>query len=220
MHGRGMTISTATLGVIGLALLGFESVQAMRNVVLGGVGTTVLFVGLGLVVITGAALLVALSDQPMAAAAPDTGQDPVADGAAPELASRPAPTKAATVPAATLPDTEAGAAAGWTLVHRTDCAGRLDAGDLHASVRRGASLTAYNEGLLIGVGKLEQHRSWSHITTIAAVLAGNQATITVAFDTGAGTAEAVFSGKTGDLAPVATALVTAAPAGVVDVSYG
>jgi hypothetical protein len=55
----GLSRSAVIIGVIGLALLIFQSVQAMRGVVIGTLGTTILFVGLGLIVV--AAVLIALA---------------------------------------------------------------------------------------------------------------------------------------------------------------
>jgi hypothetical protein len=74
MGGRDLTITPLVLGIIGLALLVFEGVQAMRRVVLGAVGTTVLFLGLGLVVIAAVLIVVAMStDSATEAAAPESG---------------------------------------------------------------------------------------------------------------------------------------------------
>jgi hypothetical protein len=213
MRGRGLTISTGVLALIGLALLVFESVQAMRGQVLGTVGTTLLFVGLGLIVVAGVLLVIGVFTEPMAAGASagSVTPDQAPDDASPQAAT-----------AATIVDTEADAAAGWTVLCRADCAGRYDAGETHETVRRGATLVVYREGVLIGLGKRQQHRSWTHVTGIAALLGGNQAKITVQFDSGADgadSAEAVFTGKNGDLAPVATALVSAAPDSLVSVTY-
>jgi uncharacterized membrane protein len=63
MGGRVMTVITAVLGVIGLALLGFESVQALRSQVIGTTGTTVLYAGVGLIALAGILLAIAVSTE-------------------------------------------------------------------------------------------------------------------------------------------------------------
>jgi hypothetical protein len=215
MRGRGLTITPAVLGPIGLALLVFEAVQTLRSVVLGTLGTTLLFVGLGLVLIAAAMSVAVVSGAPAAAGSgPDVSSD-----VSPEQSTTAA---AATTqePAAPAPvDTNVDVAAGWTLLCRTDGAGRLQTGAQESSVRRGATLVAYKEGVLVGVGKFQQHLAWSDVTTIDANLASGQARIRVQFQGRDGSTEAVFSGKSGELAPVATALVSAAPDGHVNVTY-
>jgi hypothetical protein len=59
MRWRSLTTAIVAVGAIGLALLLFESVQAMRGVIIGTIGTTLLFLGLGLVVT--AALLIGVA---------------------------------------------------------------------------------------------------------------------------------------------------------------
>jgi hypothetical protein len=218
MHGRGTTttIGAVTVAAVGLVLLVVESIQAIRGQVLSSVDTTLLFVGLGLVVVAMATLAVSISTEPVTA-------EPVTDPspAAPEAPVTPAePVESPEPPPApVLDDTEADAAASWTLVHRVECAARLEAGDLQASVRRGATLAVYNEGVFLAVGTLHQHRSWPNVRTITAGLAGAQATIDVGFTIGSDDAVARFTGKNRDLAPLTTALVSAAPAALVAVTY-
>jgi hypothetical protein len=210
MNGRALTITPAVLGPIGLALLVFESVQTLRSVVLGTRGMTVLFVGIGLVVIAGTLAVVAVSGS--VGSTSTASVDPTVTFAADRVA-------VAATPAETQQDGNAEVAAGWTLLCRTDGAGRIATGADETSVRRGATLIAYEEGVLIGVGKTQQHLAWPDVTGIDAMLSGGQARIKVQFGGDAGTTEATFTGKTGDLAPVATALVSAAPEGRVSVKY-
>jgi uncharacterized membrane protein len=58
MSGRGLTIAPAVLAIVGLGLLAYESIQALRNVVIGTSGNIVLYVGVGLFVL--AAVLVVI----------------------------------------------------------------------------------------------------------------------------------------------------------------
>jgi hypothetical protein len=220
MNGRVANVGTGLVGIAGLALLGVEGVEAMRNVVLTTLSTGLLFGGLGLVVLAGALAAAGVLTAP-GSSLPAT-QPAVAAPTEPvvEQPRTPARKRAAAPVGTDLVDREAGKAARWTLVHRADCAGRVKAGELTASVRRGATLIAYREGLEVSVGAVSQHRSWRHVTKVVADLAGTQATVTVDFTTNVGAAQATFSGKTGDLAPIATALVSAAPSGIVEVTYG
>jgi hypothetical protein len=225
MHGRVATVGTGVVGVAGLALLGFEGVEAMRNVVLSDLATGLLFAGVGLIVIAAALAVAGLvatpsSPVPVAETALESPAEAPKQTARKRSAAASTATKATKPADATLVDREAEKAAKWTLVHRADCAGRASAGEITASVRRGATLIAYREGLEVVVGTFAQHRSWRYVTKVVANLAGSQATITVDFTTNIGAGQASFTGKTGDLAPIATALVSAAPAGIVDVTYG
>jgi hypothetical protein len=82
MSGRGLTITTAVLGAVGLALLTFETVQAMRSVVLGTLGIVLLYVGLGLTAVAATLVVISLTTRP----SPDPSASPAAAPAAPELA--------------------------------------------------------------------------------------------------------------------------------------
>lgn len=69
------------LALVGIVLLGYESVEAFRHVVLGTVGTTLLFVGLGLIVVAGAMVLTGPSQsEPAAGGAATVDGDPAPDG--------------------------------------------------------------------------------------------------------------------------------------------
>jgi hypothetical protein len=264
-----MTIATTGLGLAGLALLAVETVRVLNNTVLDSVSTALLFVGVGLVVVSGLLAVISVTGDRLTAPATEDGApsvisipepavvsvaDPVADPATvtlPEAAAVPArpavsPARAAGTPArpgksalATLRTrstislpAEATVTGGavvaapvapdsttWTLLCRADGAGQLAANSETKEVRRGATLIAYREGVLIGIGPTQLHQPWATIHGVNARLGGGEATISVQFDRDGTPAEATFTGKNGELAPVATALVTAAPAGVVDVSY-
>lgn len=74
MRSRGLTITTAALAVVGLALLGFETAEALRSVALGTTGTVLLYLGLGLALIAAGLTVVDLTTAP----APDAaGETPV-----------------------------------------------------------------------------------------------------------------------------------------------
>jgi hypothetical protein len=77
-------VIAGVLGLVGIALLGYESVEAFRRIVLGTVGTTLLFVGLGLIVVAGA---IVLAGPPRPGGAADGTNDeapqPADDDAAP-----------------------------------------------------------------------------------------------------------------------------------------
>jgi hypothetical protein len=75
MRARGVTITSGVLGLIGLALLVFETVQALRNQVLGTGGTTLLYVGVGLIAIAGVIVALALPTEPSASSASSAGID-------------------------------------------------------------------------------------------------------------------------------------------------
>lgn len=61
MSGRGLTIAPVVLAVIGLGLLAFETIQALRSVVIGTVGDVLLYVGVGLFVLAAVLVVVDLS---------------------------------------------------------------------------------------------------------------------------------------------------------------
>jgi uncharacterized membrane protein len=63
MGGRVITVITAVLGVIGLALLGFESVQALRGQVIGTTGTAIMYAGVGVIALAGIVLAIAVSTE-------------------------------------------------------------------------------------------------------------------------------------------------------------
>jgi uncharacterized membrane protein len=54
----------AVLGVIGLALLGYEAVEALRGVVLGTTGTVLLYVGLALTLLAAGLVVLDLTTVP------------------------------------------------------------------------------------------------------------------------------------------------------------
>jgi hypothetical protein len=51
----------AIIGAIGLALVAFETVQAMRSVAIDTLGTTLIFVGVGLFVVSAVLVVVSLT---------------------------------------------------------------------------------------------------------------------------------------------------------------
>jgi hypothetical protein len=60
MRSTGLTITPAILGIIGLGLLGFETVESMRSVAISTLGTTLIFAGLGLFVIAAVLVVVGM----------------------------------------------------------------------------------------------------------------------------------------------------------------
>jgi hypothetical protein len=79
-----MTIATALLGAVGLGLLGFETAEAMRNVIIGTTGTVLIYVGMGMTVIAAALVVISLTTSP---APTTTAEAPVADELADESAT-------------------------------------------------------------------------------------------------------------------------------------
>jgi hypothetical protein len=63
MRSRGLAITAAALGVIGLVLVVIESIEALRSVVLSTLDASLLYVGLGACVIA-AVLTLANADDP------------------------------------------------------------------------------------------------------------------------------------------------------------
>jgi hypothetical protein len=80
-----LNLAAAVLGIAGLGLLGFETAEAMRSVAITTVGTTLIFVGLGLFVIAAVIVVVGLTTEPQAAfpapPAPATVNEPTGDQA-------------------------------------------------------------------------------------------------------------------------------------------
>ena len=82
MQSRALTVTSVVLGAVGLALLAVEAERAMRSVVIGTLGTVLLFVGLGLTVIAAAMVVISLTISPSDPTPPTASTAP----AAPELA--------------------------------------------------------------------------------------------------------------------------------------
>jgi uncharacterized membrane protein len=61
MSGRALSVAPLVLAVVGLGLLAYETVQALRKVVIGTTGDILLYVGLGLFVIAAVLLVVDLT---------------------------------------------------------------------------------------------------------------------------------------------------------------
>jgi hypothetical protein len=88
---RGLTITPAVLAPIGLALVVFESVQALRSVKLQGLGQVLLFGGLGLLVVAATLVVVSLwIDAEPSTDAESAPADAVVDAAASDSAASPA----------------------------------------------------------------------------------------------------------------------------------
>jgi hypothetical protein len=92
MHGRGTTtiIGAVTVAAVGLVLLAVESIQAIRGLVLGSAGTTLLFVGLGLVVIAATVLTVSTSAEAVTVDAAPAPAEPATPVDPPEPSPEPA----------------------------------------------------------------------------------------------------------------------------------
>jgi hypothetical protein len=202
MPNRAVTLRVAAgCAVVGMILLLLASLHVFRGKVLSTTESALLFVGLGLVIVAG--VLAIIDVRAEAEHVPNEPSDvPVVEDGAVESV------------------TTASSAPSWTFRCRAEGAGRVDAGDLSSSVRRGATLAAYQEGVTIAIGKTEEKRAWDELTAITATLNPSEAQISVSYDGRHGDTSATFVGRNADLAPVATALVAAAPAGLVTVSYG
>jgi uncharacterized membrane protein len=61
MSGRTMSFAPLVLAVVGLGLLAYETVQALRKVVIGTTGDILLYVGVGLVVAAAVLVVVDLT---------------------------------------------------------------------------------------------------------------------------------------------------------------
>jgi hypothetical protein len=203
MPSRSTALVILVLAVAGLAMLVFESVRAIDGSVLGTVGTSLLFVGLGLVVVAGLGLIIVMASEPAEPLEPVALNSSISAGTA--------PTSTPADPATATP--------GWTELRGARCSGQVSVGADRESVRRGASLVAFREGIEIGVGKTSGRRAWADVAAVTARLGGNDTRVTVCYIDDGITTEAIFSGNPGDLAAVATALVSAAPTGLVEVSY-
>jgi uncharacterized membrane protein len=64
MSGRTMSVAPLVLAVIGLGLLAYETVQALRKVVIGTTGDILLYVGVGLFVLAAVLIVVDLTTTP------------------------------------------------------------------------------------------------------------------------------------------------------------
>jgi hypothetical protein len=195
----------AACAVAGTVLLVLASIHVLRGHVLSTTGNALLFTGFGLVVVAGVLAIVGTW-----ATGPTPGSDPVIDVVPAEATGSGVDVGAGFV-ADTAPD--------WRFLCRAECAGRVEAGDLSSSVRRGATVSAYREGLRLTIGKTDEQRTWEELTAITAVLDRSETTITVSYDGRHGDTAATFTGRNADLAPVATALAAAAPSDLVAVTY-
>jgi hypothetical protein len=199
MPNRVVTLRVAAgCAVVGMILLLLASLHVFRGKVLSASESALLFVGLGLVVVAGVLAIIDVR------AEAEHDRNETSDVEHHDVKSV----------------TAAPSAPSWTFRCRAEGAGRVDAGELSSSVRRGATLAAYQEGVTITIGKTEEKRTWDELTAITATLNPSQAQISVSYEGRHGGTSATFTGRNSDLAPVATALVAAAPSGLVTVSYG
>jgi hypothetical protein len=72
VSGRDLSRASLALGAVGLVLIAFETVQSMRGVAINALGTTLIFVGVGLFVIAAVLIVVGLTSV--------TGGESVVDG--------------------------------------------------------------------------------------------------------------------------------------------
>jgi hypothetical protein len=61
VSGRAIPLPAVVLGGLGLALIAFETVQSLRSVAINALGTTLIFLGVGLFVIAAVLVVVGLT---------------------------------------------------------------------------------------------------------------------------------------------------------------
>jgi hypothetical protein len=75
MRSRGLTIASAVLGLVGLALVVVESIEAIRRVAFSTLDSVLLYVGLGVFVIAAVMMTAVLSDDAQRPDPPAAGSE-------------------------------------------------------------------------------------------------------------------------------------------------